>query len=212
MEVATYALFIFFLTALISFSVSLQVGPVSLSVMRFATQTRKDEAYRTALGGSLAELLYAALAVFSAEMLHQYIAGWEPMTYIGPIVMISFGLYLIFSADRKFLRGRRTLFDHGKPFWTGFKLGLLNPQVYLFYCGVLLAYFQFGFRPASSLLRYISFSFGAMVGFFMLLVLLIYLIRRQGKINNHHFNGSRIMYFSGGLLVIAGLIQLIVAL
>lgn len=212
MEVATYGLFIFLLTALISFSVSLQAGPVSISVMRFATHTQKDAAFRTALGGSFAELIYAAGAVFSAELLHEQIAGWEPMTYIGPIAMVSFGLYLILSAGRKFLRGRRTAFDHGQPFWTGLKLGLMNPQVYLFYCGVLLAYFQFGFRPASSLLRYVSFSFGAMVGFLLLLILLIYLIGRQGKINNHHFNGSRIMYFSGGLLVIAGLIQLIVAL
>lgn len=166
----------------------------------------------TAIGGSMAELIYAILAVLSAEALYIYIQDWEPMQFIGPIVMVSFGLYLIISANKKFLKGRKTSYDKGNPFVTGLKLGLKNPQIYLFYCGVLLAYFQFGFKPASLMLRYLSFGLGAMIGFLLLLLLIMYLIRRQGRISNHHFRGSKVMYFCGITLIIAGIVQLVMAL
>ncbi len=212
MELYIYALFIFSLTALISFSISFQAGPVTLSVMRSAMHNQKSDAFYTALGGSLAEFIYAILAVVTAEILFIYINDWEPIHFIGPMAMIGLGAYLIISANRKFYRGRKIILRQGNAFNKGLVLGLLNPQVYLFYCGVLLAYFQFGFKPSNPFVRYFSFSLGATLGFFLLLALIMYLIRRRGKINNHHFRGSKIAYFCGILLILAGVYQLYTAL
>lgn len=203
------ALFIFVLTALISFSVSLQAGPVTLSVMRFAMHKQKRRAFAAAFGGTMAEFLYAGLAVLLAELLFPYIVELEAMSYFGPVVMLGFGLYLILTANKKFLRGYKITYDRGNPLLTGFRLGLLNPQIFLFYCVLLLAYFQFKFTPEYLVLRYLSFSLGAAFGFFLLLMLIMYFVKRRGRINNHYFRGTRIMYFCGILLVVAGIYQLV---
>lgn len=212
MEIYIYALFIFVLTALISFSISFQAGPVTVSVMRSAMHRRTNDAFNIAIGGSIAEFIYAILAVVTAEILFLFIGNWEPIQMIGPLVMVSFGVYLIISANKRFYKGRKISSRQGHPFAKGLMLGLMNPQVYLFYCGVLLAYFQFGFKPASQIVRYASFSLGATVGFFLLLALIMYLIKRRGKINNHYFRGSKVIYLCGILLILGGLYQLYTAL
>ena len=179
--------------------------------MRLAMHRKEDSAFMAALGGSIAELFYALAAVLTAEILYPYITDWEAMHYIGPAVMIGFGVYFLLSANKKFLKGRRTTSAQSNALVTGLKLGLLNPQVYLFYCVILLAYFQFGFKPENLMMRYLSFSLGAWIGFLLLLLLIIYLVKRQGRINNHHFRGDKVMTFSGIILIIAGLYQLLLA-
>jgi threonine/homoserine/homoserine lactone efflux protein len=202
------AITIFLLTALITFSTSFQSGPVSVNVMRAALQN-KSAALAVAMGGSIAELIFAGLAVFTAEMLYPIVTDWDPMAIIGPLFMVGFGVYLLISANRKFLKGRKASIRRGVPFVIGLQQGLLNPQIYLFYCGILLSYFQFGFRPDEWLHRVIAFSTGAGVGFFSFLLLIIYIVNRRGKINNHYFRGSKVIYACAGVLIITGLYQLI---
>lgn len=202
------AITIFILTALITFSTSFQAGPVSVNVMRSALQNR-SAGLGVAVGGSVAEVIFAGLAVFTAEMLYPIVTDWESMAVIGPLFMIGFGVYLLISANKKFLKGRKASIRKGVPFIIGLKQGLLNPQMYLFYCGILLSYFQFGFRPDEWLHRVIAFSLGAGVGFFSFLFLIIYIVSRRGKINNHYFRGSKVIYACAAVLIITGLYQMI---
>jgi threonine/homoserine/homoserine lactone efflux protein len=207
----TSGLVVFFLTAMISFSASLQANPVTLGVVRAAKHKSYAAAISKALGGTLAEILYAALAILLAEFLYRRVGEWSPMAYIGPIVMVGFGVYLLVSANRKFIRGRRTVFEQSNSFVTGFSLGILNPQIFLFYSGLLLAFYQFGIKPESTVFRFAGFVSGAAFGFFMLLSLIIYIIKKRGGLSPQ-FSGSRIMYFCGLILITVGAYQLFMAL
>lgn len=207
----TSVIIVFILTLIISFSASLQASPVSVGVVRAASQGRWSASWAKTFGGVLAESIHAGLAILFAELIYISFGEWKPMDIIGPMVLTGFGIYLILGANRKFIRGRTLIPNTGNPFLVGFKLGLYNFQVFMFYAGLLLAFYQFGMKPDLMIPRIIAFIGGATLGLFLLLYLFIYLVKRRGGISRH-FTGARIMLTCGSILVIVGIYQLINAL
>jgi threonine/homoserine/homoserine lactone efflux protein len=202
---------VFFLTTLICFAASLQPSPVSIGIMKAASKKMWSYTWYKTFGGVIAEAFYAALAILIAELIYRQVGGWSLMEYFGPLIMIGFGVYLIYAANKKFIRGRRHFTDRSHPFISGFVLGFMNPQIFLFYSGLLLAFYQFGIKPEHAVHRMFAFVSGAMLGLFLMLSLIIYLVKRRGGIS-HQFTGRRIMIFSGVLIIIVGLYQFISAL
>ncbi len=202
---------VFLMTTLICFAASLQPSSISIGVMRAASRKDRSYIWFKTFGGVIAEAVYAGLAILIAELIYRQVGGWSLMVYFGPLIMIGFGIYLIYAANKKFIRGRHHIPDRSHPLISGFVLGLMNPQIFLFYSGLLLAFYQFGIKPEHAVHRIFAFVLGAMLGLFLMLSLIIYLVKRRGGIS-HQFTGRRIMIFSGVLIIIVGLYQFISAL
>jgi threonine/homoserine/homoserine lactone efflux protein len=202
---------VFALTTIICFAASLQANPITLGVIRSANRGLWSESWQRSLGSIIAEVLYAALAILAAEYFYKLFGQWKPMEFLGPLILTGFGVYLIFAANKRFIRGRTQVRERGSAFTNGFYSGLYNPQILLFYGGLLLAFYQFGIKPEMMLPRIVAFVSGAAMGLLLLLSLLIYIIRRRGEISSN-FTGQRVMKIAGALLVLMGAYQFLSAL
>ncbi len=195
------ALLVFAIATVASFIGSLQAGLVNTAALAATLRNGTASGMRTAWGGCIPEFLYAAVAYVAADQVLAWTEGFGgTVERVAGGVMIALGIYFIF-----FLRpfpSARELEEKRTGFLNGLLLGLMNPQLLLFWCGVRLAVEGFGVDvhgwPAI-----VAFGLGAFAGAMTLLVLLVRLGRRmQGKL------GSKVLHnifrAVGAVLVVIG--------
>lgn len=171
---------IFFLTLAISFAGSIQLGPVNVMVIRTALEKDYRSAILVGFGGSLPELLYAMVALAGLTFLkHQP----ELLNFMNLLVVPFFlilGLYYLFPKVRK---PKAPLIKRKHSFFSGFLLGLLNPQLLPFWLATLI-YLQQIF-PFSGFFQQTAFVLGTGAGAFVLLSLYAWLtFKKQEKLNS----------------------------
>lgn len=153
-----------------SFIGSLQAGLVNTAVLAVALRHGPARARRTALGGALPELLYAAIAFVAADQVLAFTAGLgiTPGRVTG-VVLVAVGLYV-----GLFMRPFRPAEEPSRRggFWLGLLLGLMNPQLALFWCGVRIGMETLG-MGGHGWASLAGFSLGAFLGAMGLLLLLI---------------------------------------
>lgn len=187
--------------AVASFIGSLQAGLVNTAVLAATLRHGRAVARSTALGGSLPEILFAGLAFLAANEVLAYTEQWGITPgHISGAVMVGLGLYIAIFM-RPFHIQEEAEVRSG--FRRGLLLGLMNPQLALFWCGVRLGMEALGLQ-VHGWGALAGFSMGAFIGAMALLLLLIRLGSRMRK-RMADKALTRLFRALGVVLVLAGL-------
>ncbi|MBK8500185.1 MAG: LysE family transporter [Flavobacteriales bacterium] len=195
-------LLFFLVAALASFVGSLQAGVVNTAVLAHTVKWGRHAGRRMAVGGALPELLYAGIAFAGAGWLvHALGMGRTGITIVVSAVLLTLGIYFVFVFKPKpAAPGEDKLSGDLR---RGLFLGLANPQLLLFWCGVKLMLVSFGMlgdRPVDLL----AFSLGAFLGAIILLMILVRLgVKAQEKLSprglRRLFRGIGLVLLGSGL-------------
>ncbi len=183
-----------------SFIGSLQAGLVNTAVLAATFRHGQAVARSTALGGALPELLYAAIAFVAANRILAYTEGWGiTPERITAVVLVGLGLYIAVGTKPFHIRDEP---DARSGFRRGLFLGLMNPQLALFWCGVRLGAEALGIK-LHGWGAWVGFSAGAFIGAMALLLLLI---RLGGHLRERMADRTLLRLFRGlgVVLVLAG--------
>ena len=196
-------LLVLLIATVASFIGSLQAGLVNIAVLAATLRRGPASGMRTAWGGCIPEFLYAAVAFIGAD----HVLAWTEQfggtaERVTGSVMIVLGIYFLF-----FLRpfpSEQQLQEHRTGFLNGLLLGLMNPQLLLFWCGVRLLIDGLGISVQGTPAM-IAYGLGAFTGAMILLVLLVRLGRRM-----HQRLGSKALHnifrAMGAVLVAIGVV------
>lgn len=170
------ALLLFVIATAASFIGSLQAGLVNTAVLAHTVQRGPDAGRRMAIGGAIPELIYAAIAFQFATLLVRWLG--LSVAGIGLLVgciLIAIGLYFMIFFKPDLAVDEVQLKASGVR--KGLLIGLLNPQLVLFWCGVKLSLSSFGVE-GDGWIELLAFSMGAFFGALILLLQLVRLGRR----------------------------------
>lgn len=169
-------LLLFIIATVASFIGSLQAGVVNTAVLAHTVQRGPAAGKRMAIGGSLPELLYAGIAYLFANMVLEKLGiGRTGIGLAIGVVLIGMGIYFLFVFKPRFTPGTADVKASGIR--KGIVLGLANPQLLLFWCGVTLALHAYGMKSAG-VIGMIAFASGAFTGALVLLFQLVKLGNR----------------------------------
>lgn len=196
------ALLLFVIATVASFVGSLQAGLVNTAVLAHTIQRGPEAGRRMAIGGALPELLYAGIAFqFAAWILHWLGLDSAGVGLLVGSILIAIGSYFLFAFKPRSAIDEVRLKASGVR--KGLAIGLLNPQLLLFWCGVKLSLSSFGVE-GEGWPELIAFSSGAFTGAIILLLQLVRLGRRaQEKLNPRTLR--RMFRVVGLLLVVSGI-------
>ncbi len=167
---------LFLISTVASFIGSLQAGLVNTAVLAHTVQRGPAAGRRMAIGGSIPEILYAGVAyLFANALLDNLGIGQERIGMAVGIVLVGMGLYFTFIFKPKFDPERMEVKATGVR--RGLVLGLANPQLVLFWCGVVLALHAYGIK-GQGVLGMVAFGLGAFTGAILLLFQLVKLGQR----------------------------------
>ena len=196
-------LLVFICTAFVSFVGSLQAGLVNVSVVRTALVRNRRAALWLAAGGSLPELLYAALAVSVGHKLVAYPAVSQHLDVAVGCVLAAAGIWHVATAKNIPAKlPQKTLLS----FWQGFGLGMANPQLLPFWLGVFV-FLNTTFALDSDWLRG-AFVTGAACGAFLLLAGLAFFADRHRNTILAWFGNRALQAAVGWLLLGLGIWKL----
>ena len=200
-----HTILIFLFSSLISFIGSLQLGPVNLFVIDTTINKNKRNAYFVALGGTIPEFIYCALAVYSGS----FFLRNETIFFIFKLLLISILLivaFVYFFKKHKLIginiQAYETQSNLITFFLKGFSLAILNPQLLPFWMFILVYFNTVKFLTLKSEIDKISYIFGAGLGAFILLVSIILTINKYRDrvlqlINNkYYFKVLAILFFA----------------
>ena len=192
------ALLIFLLATVLSFIGSLQAGLVNTAVLATTLRSGKQVGRSMAIGGAIPEFIYAGLA-FAFGTWIMLVSGSYPhiIRWITAATLGGMGIYFLFFFKLHLDRPARTTGGT----WKGLLIGLANPQLVLFWCGVKLSLDTFGW-DASGIDVLLAFALGAFAGALVLLLLLVHW-GNKAKDRMHTSTltwGARVI----GLMLIAG--------
>lgn len=167
---------LFLIATVASFIGSLQAGLVNTAVLAHTVQRGPEAGRRMAIGGSIPEVLYAGVAyLFANAVLEKLGIGQERIGMAVGIVLVGMGIYFTFLFKPEFDPERMEVKATGVR--RGLVLGLANPQLVLFWCGVVLALHAYGIK-GQGIIGMVAFGLGAFTGAIILLFQLVKLGQR----------------------------------
>jgi threonine/homoserine/homoserine lactone efflux protein len=193
---------LFFLVAtLASFIGSLQAGVVNTAVLAHTIKWGRHAGRRMAVGGAIPEFIYAGVAFVGAGWLVERLGiGATGITIMVSSILLILGVYFVFMYHpRPAAPGEDKLTGDLR---RGVLLGMANPQLLLFWCGVRLMVIAWG-MTSEGVLDLLAFSLGAFTGAIILLMILVRMgVRVQEKLSPV---GLRRLFRSiGALLLVSG--------
>jgi threonine/homoserine/homoserine lactone efflux protein len=170
---------VFLISLLASLLGSLQAGLVNTSVLHTTWQVSTKAGKQMAVGGAVPEIIYACIAcLFTHWIMETFTSFSIWFAIVSGILIIGIGLYFIFGIKLT-IKDKSVESSTKNYFLRGFTLGMVNPQLLLFWSGIRIAISGLGISfvgwPAI-----VSFSLGAGFGAWILLygiVLLAHKIR-----------------------------------
>ena len=169
------ALLYFLIATVASFIGSVQAGVVNTAVLAHTIKWGRVAGRRMAIGGSIPEFIYAGVAFAGAGWLVEALGiGTRGIGMVVSAIMLLLGVYFMFV-----FRPRAAAPDEDKltgDLRRGLFLGLANPQLLLFWCGVKLMLVSFGLI-GDSLPDLIAFALGAFTG----AIILLFILARLGE-------------------------------
>ncbi len=200
-------LLLFLLVSVISFAGSLHPGTVNLAVVQTTLNQSRRAGLWLALGGSLPEIAYSALAA-GGLMLIPINASWTVIMSYAPIpVLLGAGIATL--RQKPFVLNALTTKNIHFPFWKGVALGGTNPQLLPFWSAVWLFLSGHMLVPAGQHASQWVFALGTAAGAFGLLVLVVWLADRQRQRIVQYVNGPWINRLTGGMFIGMALWQLV---
>jgi threonine/homoserine/homoserine lactone efflux protein len=201
-------IFIFLITASISFLGSVQLGPVNAMVLQTTINKSLRAGLWVAVGGSLPEIFYASLAVGWNGILQTNDTLFEYLQLAVVPVFVVIGVAIILSQYKSSRRRKQPVNLSDKaPFVTGLTLGLLNPQLLPFWLTVLV--YLNTYFVIDSLQSQIAFISGTAAGAFGILSIFAFATFRFRERLLRFFHRIPIGYFVGSIFIILGFLQLI---
>jgi len=195
------ALLLFVVATVASSIGSLQAGVVNTAVLTHTVKWGRHAGRRMAVGGSIPEFIYAAVAFAGAGWLVEQLGiGATGITIIVSCILLVLGVYFVFVyRPRPAAPGEDKLTGDLR---RGVLLGMANPQLLLFWCGVKLMLVPVGIT-GDSWPQLLAFALGAFTGAIILLMILVRLgVKAQEKLSP---KGLRTLFRSiGGALLVAG--------
>ncbi len=193
---------LFFLVAtLASFIGSLQAGVVNTAVLAHTIKWGRHAGRRMAIGGAIPEFIYAGVAFLGADWLVEALGlGTRGITVVVASILLVLGVYFVLIYHpRPAAPGEDKLTGDLR---RGVLLGMANPQLLLFWCGVRLMVIAWG-MTGEGVLDLLAFSLGAFTGAIILLMILVRMgVRAQEKLSPV---GLRRLFRSiGALLLVSG--------
>ena len=195
---------IFIASCLVSFIGSLQLGPVNLFVINSALYNRKSVAFLIAIGGSLPEFIYCALAVFANNYLLEY--SWLIFSFKIAFIIILFIVGAAFLFKKKSTvtieKSSNEIKNMAQHILKGFSLAALNPQLLPFWIFVQVYFNSIKFLQIQSNLDKLSYILGAGIGAFILLASLIQIVSKHKETflkylnNKYYFKALSLLFFA----------------
>jgi threonine/homoserine/homoserine lactone efflux protein len=191
---------LYFLMAMVASIIgSLQAGVVNTAVLAHTVKWGRTAGRRMAVGGSIPEFVYAGVAFWGAGWSVEALGlGSHGITLVISTILLVLGLYFVFLfRPRPAGPGEDKLTG---DLWRGLLLGLANPQLLLFWCGVKLLVVSLGLtRDGAAPL--LAFALGAFAGALVLLLVLVRLgVKAQETMSPQ---GLRRLFRGIGLLLLA---------
>ena len=185
-----HAVAIFFITSLISFAGSVQLGPVNLAIMQEVLNGRRRTGLLIGAGVCLPEFIYASFALLASAWLlkrHTVLISLE-----WSIVPVMAGLGILNMRRKK---KQEEISARGKTmdFVKGFILSSLNPQLLPFWLAILIMLNGYKFFTITTIADKICFVAGTGAGEFGLISLVVWLTARHrgfllDKMKNRNLN------------------------
>jgi threonine/homoserine/homoserine lactone efflux protein len=200
------AYFLFALST--SFFGSMQPGPVNLSVLHSCLNKQYKKALNIAIGGSVPELIYSFLALVFAHKLNAYTVQLQAFASVVAILFIVVGGVIYFMKPKQRVSDAK---ESKSGFATGFLISIVNPQLILFWIGIIAAMNLQHFDLVNSgFYSQAAFSIGTGVGAFMLHYLLIVLVKKYSASRTVYLIKSYGNKMIGLMLILMGLVQLFI--
>jgi threonine/homoserine/homoserine lactone efflux protein len=207
---------ILFLTIVISFIGSVQLGPVNITVIRSAIQKHYKSAVFIGLGGALPELIYAALALRGAYFLEKYPMIIDTLFIICIPLFIGLGVFILYknskrnAAENSFHTCDKNTEEKSmiRSIAIGFGIGLLNPMLLPFWMIVLSMYHQHNLMLIPNKMIELSFILGTALGAFLLQFLIVVFLKKF----NDRFEKWLFKYanpLTAWMFILLGIVQLI---
>lgn len=196
---------IFFITTAASVIGSLQAGIVNTAVLAHTVKRGPEAGRRMALGGSIPEFIYAGIAFhFASWLLGVMGIDAHGVALLVGSILILLGLYFAFLFKPVFDLDQVNVKATGVR--KGFLLGMLNPQLIIFWSGVRLMLDTLGITRFGWI-ETIAFGLGAFTG---ALVLLLQLVRLGRRALEKWRPSTLLLLFRvvGGALVLSGAIMI----
>ncbi len=194
------ALLLFVIATVASFIGSLQAGVVNTAVLTHTVKWGRHAGRRMAVGGSIPEFIYAGIAFAGAGWLVERLGiGATGITIIVSSILLLLGVYFLFVyRPHPAVPGEDKLTSDLR---RGVLLGMANPQLLLFWCGVKLMLVSAGIA-GDAWYCLLAFALGAFTGAIILLLILVRLgVKAQERLSPQ---GLRTFFRSiGGALLAA---------
>lgn len=191
-----------------SFFGSMQPGPVNLSVLHVCLNKQYKKALDIAIGGSVPELIYSFLALVFAHQLDAYTAQLQAFA------SIVAGLFIVIGAIIYFIKPKQKVLEAKESksgFATGFLVSIVNPQLILFWIGIIAAMnLQHVDLVNAGLGSQAAFALGTGVGAFLLHYLLIVLVKKYSASRTVYLIKSYGNKMIGLMLILMGLVQFLI--
>lgn len=192
-------LLLFVIVSLISFAGSIHPGTVNLAVIQTTLAQSRRAGLWLALGGSLPEIGYSALATGGLMLLPTDPHWMAVIAYVPIPVLLGAG---VLAFRQKPIELNVTAPDGTSlPFWKGVALGGSNPQLLPFWSAVWLYLSSHMIVPIGGYASQLVFALGTAAGAFGLLVMVVWLADRQRQRIVQHLNGRWINWLTGGLFI-----------
>lgn len=192
-------LLLFVIVSVISFAGSIHPGTVNLAVVQTTLNQSRRAGLWLALGGSLPEIAYSALAT-SGLMLLPMNSNWTTLlTYVPIPVLLVAGVAAL--RQKPVVLNVLTTAGAAFPFWKGLALGGTNPQLLPFWSAVWLYLSSHMLVPTGGYGSQWVFALGTAAGAFGLLVGVVWLADWQRQRVMQYFNGPWINWLTGGLFI-----------
>lgn len=195
---------LFLITLIISFVGSIQPGVVNTMALRLICTHGKRYALIYSAAACVPEIIYAFIAAYYVSTFHISNALQIIVAAFVGISLMVFGVFLLFNPPNGVVVNRR--FDN--PVLKGLCLSIANPQLVVFWSGMVIVYKEFGINIHGNTWAIVSFSIGAAVGAFLLLM--GYIRLSDHFLNN--FDAKKIIILnkiSAYLLILLGIIAIL---
>ena len=196
---------IFLVTSVVSFTGSIQVGPVNFFVLEATLQKNRKAGMLVAIGGCIPEFIYSILALAAGLYLQQLPGAFLVLRIVTAIVLLVIGIAFLLK-KRSQSRGLKQQSDQ-RFLLKGFVLGMLNPQLLPFWLIVYTSFFSLTGISIDSLYSNVGFVAGTGCGAFALHLVLIYFSDKFREKLNRFVQHQVLHKVIGGIFVLMAVLQ-----
>ena len=193
------AVYTFFVAFLCSFVGTIPPGTLSLTIIELGLKGMINTAWRMAIAAAVIEYPYAWVAVKFQGFLTRSLEWTHSFHLISALVMISLGIFSLWSASRPTNFSRRF---EASGFRRGVLLSLVNPLAIPFWMAITAYLRSYGWIDLSDNVEIHAYLLGVSMGTLVLFMVLAYLAK---KVVAQFTSNTFLQKTPGTLLILLGI-------